>query len=886
MPKKRKHSKVPKKPVRAIASNAVLVLPELETIAQVPPPPTWQVKLTNYLASSRFATIFAAFSVMALLSTTIIWSVLGAQLHQLNADQLIDAYLFENPETFQEANLPGTHSFFMKWPLFALMNLYGNSPDVFTVATVLMVLATLAVLVYVLYRIEQRLIVFGLLCLALASVLLLIPTQPYPGELLPVNMAMTTTRNLEYALFVLAIFYAVQLKSLRDRRVWPVIVMAVIVMASDNLFGVLALGGAVLAAGWYKFVRREQTEAKIAIRWLAIGLAAVIVAKLLLLVLHSFNITNIINESTASPFDLITTGKQLLLGIAYGMAAIWTNFGANPVHAVIIIQEIPKELLASFKKLSIVAYITNSVVLYVGMYAALRLLVIKQADRWTRLSVVLVGSTLTAVGVFVATDHYYPVDARYVTISLFAVFIAAATYFRGVTIRYRQTAAIAGILVAVLPLGVITAWQEYQAGETALSGKSRITNRVSEELQRREIDRLIGDYWDVTPVKGATDRKLTIVPVENCTTPRQVLNSGAWFQQKPGTPAAYLAVKDAADTYGGCSLEKVVSTYGVPTERVAVGDDTQDTNTADVLLLLYAKGIQSDPENNGKASLPERKSEPIVPPRLQSLTPFSEYDSCSAGTTLQVVAHEDDDLLFMNPDLSRSVEQKRCIRTVYMTAGDAGAGKEYWASREQGSKAAYAEMYGVPNKWKDQRQVVAGHSVIVSSLDTVPTVSLIFMRIPDGNMQGQGFVDRENQSLFRLINGLQPEIQTVDEIGLYTKQDIIDMLHEIMVKDLPGQIRTQGSDNPGDGDHSDHHAAGTLTKLAAAAYLQPHTATRYLGYTMKEMPVNMSDDEITLKQSAFLAYAKYDGAVCQTAFECQNTHTYGSYLTRLYLQPQ
>jgi len=708
-------------------------------------------------------------------------------------------------------------------------------------------------------------------------------------------MAMTTTRNLEYALFVLAIFYAVQLKSLGDRRVWLVIVMAVIVTASDNLFGVLALGGAVLAAGWYWFVRREQAEAKIAIRWLAIGLAGVIVAKLLLLALHSFNITNIINESTASPFDLVTTGKQLLLGIAYGMAAIWTNFGANPVHAAIVIQEIPKELLASFKKLSIVPYTINSVLLYVGMYAALRLLFSKQADRWTRLSVVLIGSTLTAVGVFVVTDHYYPVDARYVTISLFAVFIAAATYFRGVTVRYRQMAAIACILLAVLPLGVMTAWQEYQASETALSGKSRITNRVSEELQRREIDRLIGDYWDVTPVKGATGRKLTIAPVENCTTPRQVLNSGAWFRQKPGTPAAYLAVKDpkpagttkdADVTYGGCSLEKVVSSYGVPTERVAVGDDTQDTNTADVLLLLYAKGIQSDPENNGKANSPERKSEPIGPPQLQSLTPFSEYDSCLAGTTLQVVAHEDDDLLFMNPDLSRSIEQKRCIRTVYLTAGDAGASKEYWASREQGSKAAYAEMYGVPNEWKDQRQVVAGHSVIVSSLDAVPTVSLVFMRIPDGNMQGQGFVGHGNQSLSRLINDLQPEIQTVDDIGLYTKQDIIDMLHEIMTKDLPDQIRTQGSDSPGDGDHSDHYAVGVMTKLAAAAYLQPHKVTKYLGYTMKELPVNISDDEITLKQSAFLAYAKYDGAVCQTAFECQNTYTYGSYLTRLYLQPQ
>lgn len=62
---------------------------------------------------------------------------------------------------------------------------------------------------------------------------------------------------------------------------------------------------------------------------------------------------------------------------------------------------------------------------------------------------------------------------------------------------------------------------------------------------------------------------------------------------------------------------------------------------------------------------------------------------CSLGSTLNVVAHEDDDLLFLSPDLLHNIQAGRCVRTVFVTAGDSGAGAGYWQGREAGSKAAY-----------------------------------------------------------------------------------------------------------------------------------------------------------------------------------------------------
>ena len=65
---------------------------------------------------------------------------------------------------------------------------------------------------------------------------------------------------------------------------------------------------------------------------------------------------------------------------------------------------------------------------------------------------------------------------------------------------------------------------------------------------------------------------------------------------------------------------------------------------------------------------------------------------CSAGKTMNIVAHEDDDLLFLSPALLRDVRRGRCVRTVFVTAGDAservgGTADQrsvYWHAREVG----------------------------------------------------------------------------------------------------------------------------------------------------------------------------------------------------------
>ncbi len=158
---------------------------------------------------------FRRTSLLVLIGTTIFWAYMSARVHQVNADQFIDAYMFESWETFGASIFPGTHSFLMKWPVFVLLALFGASSTVLMVGTIGLSLVTVGVLAYVLYKIEPRPWAHGWLCLALASVLLMIPAEPTPGALLPTNFGMTTTRNIEYIVFLASMYCVLRAPNLK-----------------------------------------------------------------------------------------------------------------------------------------------------------------------------------------------------------------------------------------------------------------------------------------------------------------------------------------------------------------------------------------------------------------------------------------------------------------------------------------------------------------------------------------------------------------------------------------------------------------------------------------------------------------------------------------------
>jgi LmbE family N-acetylglucosaminyl deacetylase len=265
------------------------------------------------------------------------------------------------------------------------------------------------------------------------------------------------------------------------------------------------------------------------------------------------------------------------------------------------------------------------------------------------------------------------------------------------------------------------------------------------------------------------------------------------------------------------------------------------------------------------------------------MSPAKAIANCPGGTTLGFVAHEDDDILFLSPDILHDIQNGRCVVTVFVTTGDDNQGTTYWQQREAGAKAAYAQMNGVASAWTQFDAGIPGHPAPLTTLVGKPAISLIFMRLPDGNGDGSGFSNDNFESLQKIWQGAISSVHAVDGTSTYSKQDITNTFAYLMSTYSPDQIRTQDYVHAyGDGDHSDHHTVGYFANLANQSYGLGHTFTGYLDYQTSSLSVNVAGADFSNKQNAFFAYAPHDPSVCQTPSACQQ-NDYGKWLARQYV---
>jgi LmbE family N-acetylglucosaminyl deacetylase len=270
--------------------------------------------------------------------------------------------------------------------------------------------------------------------------------------------------------------------------------------------------------------------------------------------------------------------------------------------------------------------------------------------------------------------------------------------------------------------------------------------------------------------------------------------------------------------------------------------------------------------------------------------PASAAESCSASD-LYVVAHEDDTLLFQSPNLLQDIQSGHCVRTVFLTAGDAGRPQSYWQTREEGAQAAYAQMAGVANQWSGSTITVAGHPIHLATLTAKPSITIAYMRMPDGGTEGEGTEPYGFKSLMKLWNSGQPgsespasdgTIETVDKSTTYTYQGLIDTLTGLMNGFEPQQVLTQNYIVALIGpDHPDHAATARFTRLASRAYTTPHRLVGYRDYETTQKAENVSGTLLGAKSMAFYTYGQHDTDACPSEAFCKGT-AYAEWLTRQY----
>jgi hypothetical protein len=256
--------------------------------------------------------------------------------------------------------------------------------------------------------------------------------------------------------------------------------------------------------------------------------------------------------------------------------------------------------------------------------------------------------------------------------------------------------------------------------------------------------------------------------------------------------------------------------------------------------------------------------------------------ACTGGS-LNIVAHTDDDLLFLSPDIMRDVQAGRCTETIYVTAGEAGNGPDYWQSLEAGIHAAYAQMAGVPDNWTAVDDGVANRNITMQSLNGRP-VSVAFLRLPDGFPDGSGSAAYGNQSILKLWDGDINKITPVDGRKAYTKAQLKATILTMMQNSQATTVRTQNftTSTVPDGDHSDHWVSAELALAASKKYTTPHTLTAYEDYVEDKAP-NLTGDELAEKWDTFVTFSGYDRLICNTPGAGCPDPPYDGWLTREYI---
>lgn len=244
-----------------------------------------------------------------------------------------------------------------------------------------------------------------------------------------------------------------------------------------------------------------------------------------------------------------------------------------------------------------------------------------------------------------------------------------------------------------------------------------------------------------------------------------------------------------------------------------------------------------------------------------------------AASEINFVAHQDDDILFMNPDIGDSIRQNRCVETVFVTGGEwngvsgSMTREQYAASRNEGARAAYAVMAGKANNWIRTITVINGRNIEVATLADAPNVKLLFLSIRDGS---DSVAPDSLEGLYRgSRTSVTTLVPTASPAGIapvtYTKASLSQTLLTIMNTYRATLLRTQdyAPNAQLGGNHPDHIFGALFAMDAAKTYRgidgNLHvTWQTYRDYNIASSPVNLSNAQANQKSTILNTYKPYD----------------------------
>ncbi|MEU6392360.1 PIG-L family deacetylase [Streptomyces sp. NPDC046939] len=300
----------------------------------------------------------------------------------------------------------------------------------------------------------------------------------------------------------------------------------------------------------------------------------------------------------------------------------------------------------------------------------------------------------------------------------------------------------------------------------------------------------------------------------------------------------------------------------------------------------------------------------MTPVRAEDPRATNAFAPAGRSLLLQVIAHPDDDLFFMNPDCLQLLAAGVPVVTVVVTAGEA-AGRNraaheplpgtsdkpgYSGARQQGMRQAYAEMLGRDPFTTWERTVLALPHGIAAETDSLATgggrAQLVFLNIAMRGAHGTRL-----PALWEIPGTVMRTLRATDSpvphTYTYDHQALVDVLAWLMARLRPTVIHTmdpdpdyqvhdaaqpKGSDQPHFSDHRDHTPTALFTWKAIAQWVADSdrregptprfTTTSYRGYYNQRWPHNLPPAVLARKVHYIAAYGGAPNWPCEDPAGC------------------
>ncbi len=304
-----------------------------------------------------------------------------------------------------------------------------------------------------------------------------------------------------------------------------------------------------------------------------------------------------------------------------------------------------------------------------------------------------------------------------------------------------------------------------------------------------------------------------------------------------------------------------------------------------------------------------RRSTPTADP-----APGMPIASTRRAQLMQILAHPDDDLYFMNPDTQRMLDAGVPLVCVYVTAGehdgrnhipgqqDVPADRPaYSSARHQGLRQAYAALLGL-DKFADWTKGVASlrrdHLAEINTLTNGNRrVELIFLNLPMHTARRSMALPSLWRDRALGLDTVVAQDSPLRKAVPYDYDDLVDVLVGLMEQYRPTVVQTldpdpdiqdsdevtrkKDSEQRGYSDHADHTAVACFSWAALVRWVADATAdggqvpgfvaTAFRGYYNRHWPKNLPAKVLQEKAAHLVPYGG------DPSWECGNASGCGDY---------